>query len=116
MGQRCWGSRGALGPTLPPGSAVLEVGSKGCTALPALCAALKGTGNKVDDTEAFRREMLKANFQVTRGKFRFGPNQHPVQDWYAIRPERGADGKLFLKTQGRVLADRGDAYAEQCKL
>jgi branched-chain amino acid transport system substrate-binding protein len=82
----------------------------------AIAAALKGTGGRVDDTEAFRREMLKANFQATRGKFRFGPNQHPIQDWYAIRPERGADGKLFLKTQGLVLPDRGDAYAEQCKI
>lgn len=90
--------------------------SQGFDTALAIAAALKGTGNKVDDTEAFRREMLKANFQATRGKFRFGPNQHPVQDWYAIRPERGADGKLFLKTQGKVLSDRGDAYAEQCKL
>ncbi len=90
--------------------------SQGFDTALAIAAALKGTGGKVDDTEAFRREMLKANFQATRGKFKFGPNQHPVQDWYAIRPERGADGKLFLKTQGRVLADRGDAYAEQCKL
>ena len=81
-----------------------------------IAAALKATGGRVDDTEAFRREMLKANFQATRGKFRFGPNQHPIQDWYAIRPERGADGKLFLKTQVKVLRDRGDAYAEQCKI
>ena len=82
----------------------------------ATAAALKETGGRVDDTEAFRRAMLKANFEATRGKFRFGPNQHPIQDWYAIRPERGADGKLFLKTQGKVLSDRGDAYAEQCKI
>jgi branched-chain amino acid transport system substrate-binding protein len=90
--------------------------SQGFDTALAIAAALRGTGGRVDDTEAFRREMLKANFQATRGKFRFGPNQHPIQDWYAIRPERGADGKLFLKTQGKVLSDRGDAYAEQCKI
>lgn len=90
--------------------------SQGFDTALAIAAALKETGGRVDDTEAFRRAMLKANFDATRGKFRFGPNQHPVQDWYAIRPERGADGKLFLKTQGKVLSDRGDAYAEQCKI
>lgn len=90
--------------------------SQGFDTALAIAAALKETGGRVDDTEAFRRAMLKANFEATRGKFRFGANQHPVQDWYAIRPERGADGKLFLKTHGKVLSDRGDAYAEQCKI
>lgn len=90
--------------------------SQGYDTALAIAAALKGTGGKVDNTEAFRTAMLKADFAATRGKFRFGPNQHPVQDWWAIRPERGADGTLALRTQGRVLSDRGDAYAEQCKL
>ncbi len=90
--------------------------SQGYDTALAIAAALKGTGGKIADTEAFRTAMLKADFASTRGKFRFGPNQHPVQDWYAIRPTKGADGKLFLKTQGRILTDRGDAYADQCKL
>ncbi len=90
--------------------------SQGYDTALAIAAALKETGGRVDDTEAFRRAMLKANFDATRGKFRFGANQHPVQDWYAIRPERGADGKLFLKTQGKVLSDRGDAYVAQCNI
>jgi branched-chain amino acid transport system substrate-binding protein len=90
--------------------------SQGYDTALAIAAALKGTKGSVADTEAFRREMLKADFASVRGKFRFGPNQHPIQDWYAIKPERGADGKLFLKTTGKVLTDRGDAYADQCKL
>lgn len=90
--------------------------SQGYDTALAIAAALKGTKGSVADTEAFRREMLKADFASVRGKFRFGPNQHPIQDWYAIKPERGADGKLFLKTTGRVLTDRGDAYSAECKL
>ena len=90
--------------------------SQGYDTALAIGAALKATGGKVADTEAFRTAMLKADFASTRGKFRFGANQHPIQDWYAIRPTKGADGKLFLKTQGKVLTDRGDAYAGQCKL
>ncbi|MCQ4161106.1 ABC transporter substrate-binding protein [Roseomonas sp. GC11] len=82
----------------------------------AIGAALAGTGGKVDDTEAFRRAMLPAKFESTRGKFAFGPNQHPVQDWYLVRVERGADGKPALVTKGRVLENHGDAYAGQCRL
>jgi branched-chain amino acid transport system substrate-binding protein len=82
----------------------------------AIGAALKGTGGKVDNTDAFRTEMLKANFASTRGNFKFGTNQHPVQDWFSIKVEKAADGTLTLKTVGKILENHGDAYAKDCKL
>jgi branched-chain amino acid transport system substrate-binding protein len=83
----------------------------------AIGAALRGTGGKVDDTEAFRTAMLPAKFQSPRGKFAFGPNQHPVCDWYMLKVVKGSDGKLALVTQpGKVLENYGDAYSAQCKL
>lgn len=81
-----------------------------------LASALKATGGNLKDPEPFRRALLAADFASVRGKFRFGPSQHPIQDWYGVRPEKGADGKLFLKTTERVLADHGDFYAATCKL
>jgi len=82
----------------------------------AIGAALKATGGKVEDTEAFRTAMLKADFKSIRGNFKFGPNQHPVQDWYALKVEKGADGKPAIVTKGKVLTGHGDFYAAQCKL
>jgi branched-chain amino acid transport system substrate-binding protein len=83
----------------------------------AIGAALKGTGGKVEDTEAFRRAMLPAAFESPRGRFAFGPNQHPVQDWYLVKVQRGAEGKPTLVTQpGKVLENHGDAYSALCKL
>jgi branched-chain amino acid transport system substrate-binding protein len=82
----------------------------------AIGAALKGTGGKVTDTEAFRTAMLKADFKSIRGAFKFGPNQHPIQDWYALKVEKGADGKPAIVTKGKVLTNHGDFYAAQCKL
>ncbi len=82
----------------------------------AIAAALKGDGGTVTDTEKFRTAMLKADFASVRGAFKFGPNQHPIQDWYVAKVERGADGKLNIHTQGKVLTQRGDAYSDQCKL
>lgn len=81
----------------------------------AIAAALKGTGGNVEDTEAFRQAMLKADFQAVRGAFKFGPNQHPVHDWYEISVAKGADGKLALKSGAKVLTNYGDSYAAQCK-
>ncbi|MBV9079226.1 MAG: ABC transporter substrate-binding protein [Methylobacteriaceae bacterium] len=82
----------------------------------AIGAALKGTGGKVDDTEAFRREMLKASFSSIRGPFKFGPNQHPIQDWWAAKVEKGPDGKPVIKTTTKVMSNHGDVYAKDCKL
>lgn len=90
--------------------------SQGYDTALAIGAALEGAGGSVRDTEAFRRAMLPAKFESVRGPFRFGPNQHPIQDWWALAVERGPDGKPGLRTKERVLKDHADAYASQCRL
>jgi branched-chain amino acid transport system substrate-binding protein len=90
--------------------------SQGYDTALAIAAALKATGGKVDNADAFRAAMLKADFPSVRGSFKFGPNQHPVQDWYSLKVEKGGDGKLALKTVGKILTAHGDVYAKDCKL
>ena len=90
--------------------------SQGYDAALAIASALKATGGKTD-VPALRTAMAKADFQSVRGAFKFGPNQHPVQDWYALKVEKGADGTPVLKTTGtKVLSNHGDVYAKDCKL
>lgn len=90
--------------------------SQGYDTALAIGAALKGCGGDVADAGRFRAAMQPANFASVRGKFRFGNNQHPVQDWWSLSVVPGPDGKLMLKTDERILADYGDAYAGLCKL
>jgi branched-chain amino acid transport system substrate-binding protein len=82
----------------------------------AIGAALKSVSGDLKDPEKFRQAMLKADFQAVRGPFKFGPNQHPIQDWYAVRVEKAADGKVAIKTLGKVFSDKGDFYSKDCKL
>ena len=79
--------------------------SQGYDTALAIGAALKGAGGKVDDTEAFRAAMLKADFQSVRGNFKFGPNQHPVQDWYSLRVEKGARRQASPSSPRRKILD-----------
>ena len=88
---------------------------QGYDAALAIASALKATGGKTD-VPALRTALAKADFQSVRGAFKFGPNQHPVQDWYALKVEKGADGAPMLKTTGKVLSNHGDVYAKDCKL
>lgn len=81
-----------------------------------VASALKATGGKVDNVDAFAAALRKADFQSVRGPFKFGPNQHPIQDWYAMTAEKLPSGEFVLKTGKKVLTDRGDDYAKDCKL
>ena len=90
--------------------------SQGYDTALAIGAALFETKGQLRDTELFRRAMLPATFQSVRGRFRFGPNQHPIQDWWALRVEKGKDGTPALVTRGRVFQDHGDAYAAECRM
>jgi branched-chain amino acid transport system substrate-binding protein len=90
--------------------------SQGYDTALAIAAALKATGGKVDDVNAFSAAMRKADFQSVRGAFKLGPNQHPAHDWYSLKVEKGADGQLAIVTKGKILTAHGDFYAKDCKL
>jgi branched-chain amino acid transport system substrate-binding protein len=82
-------------------------------------ALLAGVGLEkasVDDPAAFRKALMTSDIPTVRGKFKFGSNQHPIQDWYALTAEKGADGKMVLKTEQKVLTDHGDVYAADCQM
>lgn len=90
--------------------------SQGYDTAKLFASALKATNGDVSKSDAFRQALRKADFVSVRGAFKFGPNQHPVQDWYATRVEKDASGALAIKTVGKILTGRGDAYAQDCKL
>lgn len=90
--------------------------SQGYDTALAIGSALKATGGDLDDLDAFREALRKAEFASVRGDFAFGPNQHPIQDWYALKVVIGEDGKPALKTGEKILDDHSDAYAAECSL
>ncbi|EKF18171.1 ABC transporter substrate-binding protein [Nitratireductor pacificus] len=90
--------------------------SQGYDTALAIASALRATGGNLHELDAFREALRKADFQSVRGDFAFGPNQHPVQDWYALKVVAGEDGKPVLKTGEKILDDHSDAYVAECSL
>jgi branched-chain amino acid transport system substrate-binding protein len=69
----------------------------------------------VKDADAFRKALEAADFDSTRGAFKFGPNHHPIQDIY-IR-EVIKEGDVYTnKIVSKALTDHSDAYAGDCKM
>ena len=69
----------------------------------------------VKDTDAFRVALKAADFASVRGAFKFGSNQHPVQNIY-VREVIEENGVLTNKIIATALQDHGNVYAEQCNL
>ncbi|MFN3936553.1 MAG: ABC transporter substrate-binding protein [Gemmobacter sp.] len=80
-----------------------------------ISAALAQTGG-IDDADAFREALRTVEWNSTRGAFAWGPNQHPVQNWYMTEIVAGEDGKPVAVTQELLREMVGDVYADQCKM
>ncbi|MGB5986368.1 MAG: ABC transporter substrate-binding protein [Desulfobacterales bacterium] len=90
--------------------------SQGYDAARLLGSALKAVGGNLDDSDALREAIRKADFESVRGKFKFSANQHPVQDLYIREVVQAADGSFTNKTLETVFSDHGNAYSDQCKM
>ncbi|HYY59927.1 MAG TPA: ABC transporter substrate-binding protein [Burkholderiales bacterium] len=79
-------------------------------------SGLRRAKGKVEDKDALRNALRAADFKSVRGEFKFNRNQFPIQSYYLQVVGKGADGRIMHKTLGTVLANRGDAYVEQCNM
>ena len=69
----------------------------------------------VSDAEAFGAALKEADFDSVRGKFSFGNNNHPIQDYYVREVVK--EGDVYTnKLIGPSLTDHADAYAADCKM
>ena len=90
--------------------------SQGYDAARLIGSALQATGGDPSNEKAFRQALEKADFASVRGKFRFGPNHHPVQDLYVREVVKTEDGTITNRTLGVVFTDHADAYAPECRM
>lgn len=79
-------------------------------------SALRKTGGKADDKDAFRKALKAADFKSVRGNFKFGNNHFPIQDMYAFEVAKDDKGRVSLKTIAKPLPNHQDAYHAECAL
>lgn len=81
-----------------------------------LVSALEKTGWSTADTGALRDAIKAAEFDSVRGEFRFGPNNHPIQDLYMREVYKDDSGNITNKLVTKVFDDHQDAYAAECQM
>ena len=75
--------------------------------------AVKGDHSNKD---GMRAEMKRANYNSVRGKYRYGNNNFPIQNFYLRQAYKNADGVYTFRTIRTVLRDHQDPYAKFCKM
>lgn len=79
-------------------------------------SAVRAVAGRIEDDEAFRAALRRADFQSVRGSFRFNKNHFPVQDYYLEKVAKDEKGRIVNVLQGTVLTSHGDAYASECPM
>jgi branched-chain amino acid transport system substrate-binding protein len=90
--------------------------SQGYDAALLIGSALKAVGGDMDKTDQFRAALKKADFPSVRGTFRFGNNNHPIQDIYVRKVVKDGQGRVTNHLLEKVFTDHQDAYAGQCSM
>lgn len=76
-------------------------------------AAVSGDLSRKDD---MIKAMERADFASVRGKFRYGNNHFPIQNFYLQDVVKASDGTLGLKTVATILTDDQDNFHGKCPM
>ena len=79
-------------------------------------SAVEAINGNIEDIDAFRAALEKADFKSVRGKFRFGNNHYPIQDFFEREVVKDSDGNWTTSVRDAVLVDHQDIYAKDCSL
>ena len=79
-------------------------------------SAVRMNKGSLADTKAVVAAMRKANYDSIRGPFKWNVNQHPIQDFYLLRAEKGGPDGVQMKIQRKVFEDHKDSYYQDCKM
>lgn len=79
-------------------------------------SAVRMNKGSLADTKAVVMAMRKAEYDSIRGPFKWNVNQHPIQDFFLLRAEKGKDGAVAMKIQKKVFDDHKDSYYQDCKM
>jgi branched-chain amino acid transport system substrate-binding protein len=98
-----------------PGLSPTFYGAQTYDAAMLINSAVVATKGNLSDKEAVRRAMEKAEFKSVRGKFRFGNNHIPIQNFYLQEAVKDGDN-YSLKTVATIVEDNQDRFHDKCPM
>ena len=88
----------------------------GYDAVKLIDSAVKEVGGKIENKDAVRAALRKANFQSVRGAFKFNNNHFPIQDLYIMEVKKDKKGTLKAVLKDTAVKDWQDPYHQECPM
>src|SRR5260221_1958607 len=81
-------------------------------------SAVRAVKGNLKDKKGMIAAMRKADFKSTRGKFTFGNNQHPIENFYLLKAVAGPTptSDPVMEIEKTVFTNHKDSYAKDCKM
>jgi branched-chain amino acid transport system substrate-binding protein len=81
-------------------------------------SAVKAVKGNLADKKGMIAAMRKADFKSTRGKFSYGQNHFPIQNFYLLKAVAGPTpgGDPVMEIQKTVFTNYKDSYGKDCKM
>ncbi len=79
-------------------------------------SAVEAVNGDLTDMDGMRAAMKAANYDSVRGKYTYGNNHMPIQNFYLREVVKDADGNWTTKVVQTVYENHQDPYAGECPL
>ncbi|MFT5219366.1 MAG: branched-chain amino acid transport system substrate-binding protein [Planctomycetota bacterium] len=79
-------------------------------------SAVEAVEGNLHDKAGIRNALKAANFDSVRGKYSYGNNHMPIQNFYLREVVKDDQGRWTTKIVSTVYTNHQDPYASQCKL
>ena len=91
-------------------------GAQSYDAIMLIKSAVEATGGNLKDKDALRAALKSANFDSVRGRYTYGNNHMPIQNFYLREVVADAEGRWTTKIVKTVYENHVDPYAQDCKM
>ena len=88
----------------------------GYDALKLIDSAVKDVGGKIENKDAVRAALRKANFQSVRGAFKFNNNHYPIQNLYIMEVKKDDKGTLKAVLKDTAIKPVEGRFPCQCPM
>jgi branched-chain amino acid transport system substrate-binding protein len=79
-------------------------------------SAVEATGGNLKDKDALRAALKAADFDSVRGRYTYGNNHMPIQNFYLREVVEDSEGRWTTKIVSTVFKNHQDPDASQCKM
>ena len=79
-------------------------------------SAVEATGGNLKDKDALRKALKAADFDSVRGRYTYGNNHMPIQNFYLREVVEDSEGRWTTKIVKTVFTNHQDPHASKCKM